>query len=71
LLKTKSACSSAWIALSGKVLWKSVVLKAPLESIHRLNSRSSSTPATDGERIYTAFLDNSETPADTQSQRGP
>lgn len=48
---------------NGKVLWQSVVLKSPLEAIHKLNSRASSTPATDGERIYTAFLDQTETDA--------
>ncbi len=48
---------------SGKTLWQTVVVKSPLESIHKLNSRASSTPATDGERIYTAFLDMTETDA--------
>jgi outer membrane protein assembly factor BamB len=42
---------------NGRELWKSVVLKAPLEGKHKLNSHASSTPATDGERIYTTFLD--------------
>ena len=46
---------------SGKVKWSQVVIKSPLEAIHRLNSRASSTPATDGERVYTAFLDQTET----------
>jgi hypothetical protein len=46
---------------SGKVLWQTVVVKSPVEGIHRLNSRASSTPATDGERIYTSFLDQTET----------
>ena len=46
---------------TGKLLWQKVVIKAPIESIHRLNSRASSTPATDGERVFTAFLDNTET----------
>jgi outer membrane protein assembly factor BamB len=41
----------------GKVLWQSTVLKSPLEGKHRLNSHASSTPATDGERVFTAFLD--------------
>jgi len=41
----------------GKVLWQKTVLKSPLEGKHRLNSHASSTPATDGERIFTAFLD--------------
>lgn len=41
----------------GKVLWQKAVLKSPLEGKHRLNSHASSTPATDGERVFTAFLD--------------
>jgi len=45
---------------SGKVKWESVVLKSPLEGKHRLNSHASSTPATDGKQVYTAFLDGSE-----------
>jgi len=45
---------------SGRMLWKTAVLKSPLEGKHRLNSHASSTPATDGERIFTAFLDGSE-----------
>ena len=42
--------------LSGKALWKRIVIKAPPESIHRLNSRASGTPATDGNFVYTAFM---------------
>lgn len=45
---------------TGKVLWQRTVLEAPLEEIHRLNSRASSTPLTDGERVYMSFLDKSE-----------
>ena len=48
---------------TGKLLWQSTVLKAPQEGIHKLNSLASSTPATDGERVFTAFLDNTETDA--------
>lgn len=48
---------------NGRILWQTAVLKSPLESIHKLNSRASSTPATDGERIFTAFLDQTETDA--------
>src|SRR5262249_54524867 len=36
----------------GKVLWQKTVVTAPDEHIHKLNSRASSTPATDGERVY-------------------
>ena len=45
---------------NGKVLWKRTVVKSPLERVHRLNSRASSTPATDGTRVYVSFLDQKE-----------
>ncbi len=41
----------------GKILWQQVVLEAPLERINALNSCASSTPATDGARVYVSFLD--------------
>lgn len=41
----------------GKLLWQRIVLEAPLERLHKLNSHASSTPATDGERVYVSFLD--------------
>ena len=41
---------------SGKQLWMTEVLKAPLEKKHDLNSFASSTPATDGELVYVTFL---------------
>lgn len=43
---------------TGKELWRVTVLKAKLESIHKLNSFASSTPATDGQRVYVTFLDD-------------
>jgi len=45
---------------SGKQLWRQVVLESPLEKKHQLNSFASSTPATDGERVYVTFLDQHE-----------
>ena len=42
---------------TGKELWRQTVLTAPLEKKHGLNSFASSTPATDGELVYVAFLD--------------
>ena len=42
---------------SGELLWKRTVLAAPFEKKHTLNSFASSTPATEGERVYVAFLD--------------
>ncbi len=41
----------------GEILWSKVVLASPFEGIHRLNSRASSTPATDGKAVYVSFLD--------------
>ena len=41
----------------GKILWQRVVLEAPLERTNSLNSYASSTPATDGQRVYISFLD--------------
>ncbi len=41
----------------GKTLWERVVVVAPLEKKHKLNSYASSTPAADGERVYVTFLD--------------
>jgi outer membrane protein assembly factor BamB len=42
---------------SGKILWERVVLTARLEAKHNYNSFASATPATDGERVWVAFLD--------------
>ena len=41
----------------GKILWQRVILEAPLERTNSLNSYASSTPATDGQRVYISFLD--------------
>jgi outer membrane protein assembly factor BamB len=43
---------------TGSKLWQTVVLNTPLEKKHTLNSRASSTPATDGTNVYVSFLDN-------------
>ncbi|MCP5525699.1 MAG: PQQ-binding-like beta-propeller repeat protein [Verrucomicrobiales bacterium] len=42
---------------SGRTLWQRTVVQTPLERKHPLNSHASSTPATDGESVYAAFLD--------------
>ncbi len=43
-------------AASGEELWQSDVLHSPLETLHKLNSFASGTPATDGQLIYVPFL---------------
>jgi len=45
---------------TGRTLWRRVVVEAPLERKHRLNSFASSTPATDGRLVYVTFLDRTE-----------
>ena len=45
---------------TGKILRQKTALASPLESLHKLNSNASSTPATDGEQIYVSFLDREE-----------
>src|SRR5262249_30021542 len=40
----------------GRLLWRRVVLPAPLEKLHSLNSHASSTPATDGRHVFVTFL---------------
>jgi outer membrane protein assembly factor BamB len=42
----------------GKLLWQRTVVTAKLEKKHSLNSYASSTPATDGERVWVSFFDN-------------
>src|SRR5258708_5557697 len=42
---------------TGRELWRRTVITSPLERKHRENSFASSTPATDGERVYVTFLD--------------
>jgi outer membrane protein assembly factor BamB len=44
----------------GKKLWQQTVVTSQLERKHKLNSHASSTPATDGELVYCAFLDGDD-----------
>lgn len=55
----------------GKQLWQEVVLNAPLEAKHALNSFASSTPATDGELVYVAFLEVSDEQVPAPNVGGP
>ena len=40
---------------NGKTLWQKTVVKGPLEQIHQENSYASSTPVTDGDRVFVTF----------------
>lgn len=45
---------------TGRTLWQKTVLHAPLEYVHKLNSRASSTPVADGKLVYVSFLDRKQ-----------
>jgi len=45
---------------NGNILWQQSVLKSPMERKHKENSFASSTPATDGKRVFCTFLDQPE-----------
>jgi outer membrane protein assembly factor BamB len=45
---------------AGTVLWHQVAVTAPLEKKHKLNSFSSSTPATDGKHVWVTFLQSAD-----------
>ena len=54
---------------TGEILWKQVVITAPLERKNLLNSYASGTPATDGEVVYVTFLEPDGT--DVPDRRQP
>jgi outer membrane protein assembly factor BamB len=43
---------------SGEILWNVVVHTGPAGQAHRQNTTASSTPTTDGERVYAVFVDD-------------
>jgi outer membrane protein assembly factor BamB len=47
-------------ANTGVLRWQTVVMSSMLEAKHGLNSHASSTPATDGQLVFSAFLDRSD-----------
>ena len=58
-------------ATTGNQLWQKLVLRSPLEKKHTLNSFASSTPVTDGERVYVSFLKTSESAAAAEGRVSP
>ncbi len=45
---------------TGVILWQKIILDTQFEKKHNDNSFASGTPATDGEKIYVAFLDGKD-----------
>lgn len=41
---------------TGKTIWQNTIIKTPLKTLHRLNSRASSTPVTDGKMVYVTIM---------------
>lgn len=60
LRESEERCLFCFERNTGKLLWRQTVLRAPLESKNPENSYASSTPATDGERVYVTFLDQKD-----------
>lgn len=60
IAETKQRMLLCIAAKSGDILWQKEVITVPLERINSLNSYASSTPATDGNRIYVTFLDGNQ-----------
>src|SRR5260370_12916570 len=56
LLKEKQRVLLCLDRKKGTILWQQVVVTAPLEQKHPLNSYASSTPATDGKHVWITFL---------------
>ena len=44
--------------IDGKIVWSASVHNGPGGKMHQDNTMASSTPATDGERVYAAFVDD-------------
>ena len=59
-VETQERLLLAYDRAKGSIAWQQTVVKAPLEGKHRENSFASSTPASDGERVYITFLDQTE-----------
>jgi outer membrane protein assembly factor BamB len=51
---------------SGMIRWTRMVIEAPLEGRHKLNSYASGTPAADGQNVFATFFQTS----DKSGQRG-
>ena len=60
LVETKDRVLLCLDRKSGKILWQETVLNAELEAKNPENSYASSTPVTDGESVYVAFLDGKD-----------
>jgi len=60
LKETEERCLLCFERKSGHLLWQRTVLRGPLEAKNGENSYASATPATDGKRVFTTFLDGKD-----------
>jgi outer membrane protein assembly factor BamB len=70
LKDTQDRCLLCFDTGTGRSLWQQVVLNAPLEAKNSENSYASSTPATDGQKVFVTFLDGKEVVAAAYNYSG-
>lgn len=70
LKATQERCLLCFDRGSGTLLWQKTVVSAPLEPKNSENSYASSTPATDGEKVYVTFLDGKDVVASAYDFEG-
>lgn len=60
LKESEERCLLCFDRKTGSLLWRQTVLHCPLEAKNSENSYASSTPATDGSKVYVTFPDGKE-----------
>jgi outer membrane protein assembly factor BamB len=60
LLDSQERCLLSFDRKTGQLLWQRAVLRSPLEAKNSQNSYASTTPATDGQKVFVTFLDGKE-----------
>jgi outer membrane protein assembly factor BamB len=60
LKESEERCLISFERNTGRLLWQQTVLRSPLEPKNPENSYASSTPATDGQRVFATFLDGKD-----------
>ncbi len=60
LQQTQERCLLCFERKTGQLLWQKTVLRCPLEAKNDQNSYASSTPATDGQKVFVTFLDGKD-----------
>ena len=59
-LETEQRLLLCYDRQSGEQRWRRVIATSPIEEMHRENTPASSTPVTDGKRVYVSFFANGD-----------